>query len=505
MSQLGGMRGAAALLGLFMGVACSSPKAEDPALASQEARVLTTSPAFLRTGFTQTVLSDGRVLLAGGTAQGAPSDFRTCELYTPGASTVWSTTGSLVSARHEHAATRLSDGRVLVSGGITPGGNGKSAELYDPTTSLWTATGALQVARARHTQTLLPNGKVLVVGGDNPDSTQGLASAELFDPATGTWTLAAAPTHPYSGHTATLLNQGDVLVLGNRIQHERYNPTTNAWSSVGNSNNVLASGHSATVLTKTVPGLVLVVGPRWVNDVAGQVASLYDPVTNTWSSSGSVPVVRTGHAAVELSNGTVLVVGGMNPATGAPVTSAARFDIGTNGWTTMPALVRARRDFKVSLVGNAPDQVLINGGWSRDLSGATWTRQPSELYSTGCVPQTTCPAIGGQCGNPSDGCGGTLDCGTCSTGYICNSQFMCESTCQPNPATCLGLCGCVSNGCGEIMNCGSCADAGAACPSGQQRCCDGNCGTKAECLIMACASTSSQVYNPEPPCNGESM
>lgn len=507
MSQLGGMKGAAALLGLFMGVACSSPKAEDPALASQETRVLTTSPSFLRTGFTQTVLSDGRVLLAGGTAQGAPSDFRTCELYTPGASTPWSVTGSLVTARHEHAATRLQDGRVLVSGGITSGGgNDRNAELYDPTTGLWTATGSLQVARARHTQTLLPNGKVLVVGGDNSGSTRGLASAELFDPATGTWTLTTAPTYTYSGHTATLLKQGDVLVLGNRIQHERYNPTTQVWSFVANSDNVLASGHSATLLTKTDPGLVLVVGPRWVNDVPGQVASVYNPVLNIWTSAGAVPFVRTGHVAVELGNGTVLVMGGFHPTTGAPVNSSARFDIGTNSWTTMSALVRERRDFKASLVGSAPGQVLINGGWTRDLAGTTWTRQPSELYSTGCVPRTTCPPIvGGQCGNPPDGCGGTLDCGTCATGYICNSQYMCESTCQPNPSSCMGLCGCVPNGCGEIMNCGSCADAGPACPAGQLRCCDGNCGTKAECQIMACASSSAQATNPEPPCNGQSM
>ncbi|MFY2561868.1 Kelch repeat-containing protein [Corallococcus terminator] len=499
------MRGAVALLGLFMGVACSSPKAEVPVLASQEARVLTTSPSFIRTGFTQTVLADGRVLLVGGTtaAPGAPSDFRACELYTPGASTPWSATGNLVKARHEHAATRLSDGRVLVSGGITPRGDGRNAELYDPTTGTWSETGPLQVARARHTQTLLPNGKVLVVGGDNPASAQGLASAELFDPATGTWALTAAPTHTYSGHTATLLKQGDVLVLGNRLQHERYNPTANTWSAVANSGNVLASGHSATLLTKTDSGLVLVVGPRWINDVPEQRASFYDPVTNTWAF-GAVSVVRTGHAAVELSNGSVLVVGGIHPTTGTPVTSAERYNIGATGWTVMPALALARRDFKLSLIASSPDKVLINGGWNRD-SGGVLSRQPSELYSTGCVPATTCSAIGGQCGTPPDGCGGSLSCGACAAGSVCNSQFMCESTCQPSPSNCIGLCGCVPNGCGVVMNCGTCADAGPACPAGQQRCCDGSCGTKNECLILACASSSEPVHNPQNPCDEQSM
>jgi hypothetical protein len=126
------------------------------------------------------------------------------------------TVGSLITARYLHTATRLSDGRVLVAGGVGPDlvNPLSSAELYNPVTRTFTATGSMIVPRALHTATLLPSGKVLIVGGTSGGPVPSLASAELYDPATGTFSLTGSMQSPRERHVATALPDGRVLITG---------------------------------------------------------------------------------------------------------------------------------------------------------------------------------------------------------------------------------------------------------------------------------------------------
>ena len=133
-------------------------------------------PTLAEPQHTATLLSNGMVLITGGLipiSQAFPNDKR-AELYDPSAGT-FTATGSMTTMRGGPAVTLLSDGKVLVAGGGTY--YDKSAELYDPSTGTFTATGSLNVVRMRPspTATLLGNGRVLVVGGDSD-----VGSAELY-------------------------------------------------------------------------------------------------------------------------------------------------------------------------------------------------------------------------------------------------------------------------------------------------------------------------------------
>jgi hypothetical protein len=217
---------------------------------------------------------------------------------------------SMTRRRERHTATLLTDGRVLVAGGEErdPAGalisTSATAELYDPPANVFAPIAAMSTGRANHTATLLIDGRVLITGGE------AAGSAEIFDPVTGVFTLAGPMVCPRSNHTATLLPDGTVLVLGGDSSGsaERFDPSTGLFSSAG-AMSVGRSGHAATMLAS---GQVLIVG----GDTLGS-AELFDPIAGTFVATGSTSVPsHTSLTATPLPGGEVLVLGELLPPSG---------------------------------------------------------------------------------------------------------------------------------------------------------------------------------------------
>ena len=178
---------------------------------------------------TLVALDDGRVIVTGGI-----SDLETlrgtarAEIFDP-ATDSWTLTGDMNAPRPTAKAIALTDGRVLVTGGLdqyaSMFGDSPDSETYDPVAGEWTLTDPMSVRRMNHTLTLLPDGRVLAAGGEDPRGSDYFlySSTEIFDPETNSWSAGPELSQPRASHSATLMPDGSVLMAGGISQDgERY-------------------------------------------------------------------------------------------------------------------------------------------------------------------------------------------------------------------------------------------------------------------------------------------
>jgi hypothetical protein len=330
-----------------------------------------------RHAHTATLLSDGRVLVAGGYF-GGPT---VTELFDASSGT-WSTTGTLSHRRGYHAAVRHLDGTVLVTGGHAGGSPFADSELYQPGTGTWSAAGSMSVGRNQPSATILQDGRVLVAGGADTGFGAGCGctynSADLYTPGVG-WSAAASMGTPRLVHTATRLSNGKVLVAGGwtgsatTASAELYDPATNTWTPAASM--IVARGsHWAALLTN---GKVLVAGGGNDSASALDTTELYDPATNAWSSAGTLSVARANQGitpAAVLPSGKVVIAGGWTGSINSAATDI--YDPATSTWSTGAPMNEGRRDHTATLLGNG--KVLVTGSCCVSIS--------AEVYDSGAAP-----------------------------------------------------------------------------------------------------------------------
>ena len=279
-------------------------------------------------------------------------------------------TGSaLIPSRMGHSATTLSDGRVLLVGGIGVQGVLDSVEIYDPATQLVSQIDALPEPRALHTATLI-DGKVYLAGGVMKDWS--LATDLLvLDPTSMRFSAIPNVTLaiPRVGHAATLLPNNRIMLSGGLTQapndaHDKiaelfaalkatqsvavYDPAAADWQPCADLAKARA-GHSATVCpvvksmadgggpaVPPVANTVIFVGghdggaaPPGFSDTGAALGTVWDDaeVTSTtdWQPTGNLYPIPPGQAgaqgrydqvAVALPNNMGFLITGGQSATG---------------------------------------------------------------------------------------------------------------------------------------------------------------------------------------------
>jgi hypothetical protein len=278
---------------------------------------------------------DGRVVFAGGSGPIAQRyDSRIEE---------WEDAGITFGVGLFSQTTGLADGRVLFTGGLDLTGQPTAAAaLYDPATGQTTPL-AMNAPRAGHGASRLGNGKVLITGGFSSFDLANILSlfqgiqgtTELFDPATQTFAPGPILLEARALHSSTTLQSGEALIAGGLTlvpivnvplvssTAYRYNPATNSFgfpaffsgsrflhSAVGlpNGKVLLAGG-----ITLDLSQFIATGDPTTI--VIGTLTDgqLYTPTLfgfGTFATVGALSEGRAGAALAVLPDGGALVAGG---------------------------------------------------------------------------------------------------------------------------------------------------------------------------------------------------
>jgi hypothetical protein len=291
-----------------------------------------------------------------------------------------------VDGRQGAVAAPLSDGRVLIAGG-SDNSTLRSAEIFDPVEIAFEPVPNLtRYARSGAVAAPLPDGRVLIAGGANEFL---YAHAEVFDPETEEFSdVEDEMTTGRIDAVAAPLPGGRVLIAGGYAEGETLNsaevfdPLTETFSAL---NATMWSQRSGAVGVDLSNGKVLITGGSG-EKVAVRRTEVFDPLTESFSMLHSGAPNETGSAVgAALADGQVLIAGGISG--GIPRRWSGLLDPGSGGFSFMPKgggtqLSTERAD---AIAVRLPDgKVLISGGsWPEARSSAEIFVPPAALRGVG--------------------------------------------------------------------------------------------------------------------------
>jgi hypothetical protein len=331
---------------------------------------LTGSLNMPRVSHTICKMQDGRVLLAGGYTGSSAAFTTSTEIFDPKYST-WATTGAMNTTRMEFAMILLNNGQVLAIGGQDSNGNNLSAcELYNPVTGTWTTTGSMNTGRDQYQAIALTNGNVLVAGGLNPSLTT-VATCEIYNIGTGLWTTTGSMNYARNRFVIAKTCSGNVFVSGGQddsltavLTSEIYNPNTETWTVTGNMNGTMGNVSSNSAFFQN--GNVYIYGGYPVGNSTSSVnigTTIYNTLTGNIRTAPRITAsAMAGSKAVMLESGQILTAGAPSS------TNSYLYNPVTQVWSSTGSLASVQFSDRDNLANNMcllnDGRVLIAGGFT---------------------------------------------------------------------------------------------------------------------------------------------
>jgi hypothetical protein len=224
------------------------------------------------------------------------------------------------------------------------------------------------------TSVTLADGRVLVYGAFDDFGT---VKTDVFDPTTNLFSAVGDANFAWNNSPGLLLANGKVLVAGGVTWTNNqwastntaglFDPISNTWTATGS----MITSRRAHFMIRLTDGRVFV-GGGTSNAGGVKSAEIYDPITGTFTSVSDMPETRSDVHAALLPNGNVLVIGGYNSGSGH-LTSAVIYDVSTNSWSTVSSQMQTAHDYGAAFVTLQDGRIFIAGGWDSALHGISQT------------------------------------------------------------------------------------------------------------------------------------
>ena len=296
----------------------------------------------------------------------------------------------------------LADGRVLVVGGNLkyevggPAGSFKGLNqiwLFDPATETWTRGPDMQHGRWYPTATKMADGRVLITAGW--DETGGGAAAnnrdlEVYTPAAdghgpGTVQVVANRDIDYYPHQY-VLPDGRVILAGPRhVDTAILNPSNWSWTDIPDLQINRDYGYGAGVLLPGPPSgsnkVLLIGGANNVADTSTATTEQFDAANPSagWSFRAPLPESRRNVNGVILPDGKILAVGGNTTgASDGYRFETESYDPASNTWTPLASQGEGRGYHSTAIL--LPDGRVLSAG-DDTVAGGGWTSDVAEVFS----------------------------------------------------------------------------------------------------------------------------
>ncbi len=346
-------------------------------------------------GFTNITPSaiETMLLLTDGSVIGLGDDWQTWYRLTPDkngnyTTGTWSTIAKTNITHDAFGSVVLTDGRVMLAGGEW-GNGGNVIEIYDPNTNVWSRLHSWDTAAclsdeghkiADSSLKILADGRALLA------STYSKASC-IYDPPSDTWSMTPDKIDYNSEESLAQLPDGSLITMSFNGSPpnfaERYLPWNNTWVNLGNSPVILSEDEEFGPIVLLYDGRAMFFGSN------GNTA-FYLPASSTFQAGPSVPNSMTPGDApgVVMPNGHVLLLADSSLTKSfTPPSSLFEYDPVSNSYTNVPSpdpSVNAESAEGGHFLVIPTGQILFT-----DSNGSVWAYTPSGKPNAAWQPTVT--------------------------------------------------------------------------------------------------------------------